>query len=47
LCDPAAGTIGSGVEDDEGRAIPCGIQLRPGREHSWNNRCAGHAQHVF
>ena len=38
---------GAGVEDDEGRPIPCGIQLRPFRERSWYNRCASHAHRVF
>jgi len=38
---------GSGVEDDAGRSIPCGVQLRPFREHSWYNRCASHAHRVF
>ena len=38
---------GSGVDDEGGRAIPCGIYLRPFREHSWYNRCASHAHRVF
>jgi cell wall-associated NlpC family hydrolase len=38
---------GSGVEDDGGRPIPCGVQLRPFREHSWYNRCASHAHRIF
>jgi cell wall-associated NlpC family hydrolase len=38
---------GSGVEDDSGRAIPCGVQLRPFREDSWYNRCASHAHRLF
>lgn len=38
---------GSGVKDDEGRAIPCGVQLRPFRETSWYNRCASHAHRIF
>ena len=38
---------GGGVENDEGRAIPCGIHLRPFREDSWYNRCASHAHRVF
>ncbi|MDG3006047.1 NlpC/P60 family protein [Paludisphaera mucosa] len=38
---------GSGVDDDEGRPIPCGVQLRPFREKSWYNRCASHAHRVF
>lgn len=38
---------GSGVADDAGRPIPCGVQLRPFREHSWYNRCASHAQRIF
>jgi cell wall-associated NlpC family hydrolase len=38
---------GSGVQDDLGRAIPCGVQLRPFREDSWYNRCASHAHRIF
>jgi hypothetical protein len=38
---------GSGVEDDEGRPIPCGVRLRPFREHSWYHRCASHAHRIF
>jgi cell wall-associated NlpC family hydrolase len=38
---------GSGVEDDDGRPIPCGVQLRPFREKSWYNRCASHAHRIF
>ncbi len=38
---------GSGVEDDQGRPIPCGVQLRPFRDHSWYNRCASHAHRIF
>lgn len=38
---------GSGVVDDAGRPIPCGVQLRPFREHSWYNRCASHAHRIF
>jgi cell wall-associated NlpC family hydrolase len=38
---------GSGVEDDWGRPIACGVQLRPFREHSWYNRCASHAHRIF
>ncbi len=38
---------GSDVKDDEGRPIPCGVQLRPFRERSWYNRCASHAHRVF
>ena len=38
---------GSGVADDDGRPIPCGVQLRPFREHSWYNRCASHAHRIF
>ncbi len=38
---------GSGVDDDLGRAIPCGVQLRPFREDSWYNRCASHAHRLF
>jgi cell wall-associated NlpC family hydrolase len=38
---------GGDVEDFEGRPIPCGIYLRPFREHSWYNRCASHAHRVF
>lgn len=38
---------GGGVEDDEGRPIPCGVQLRPFRERSWYGRCASHAHRVF
>ena len=38
---------GSGVEDDFGRAIRCGVQLRPFRQDSWYNRCASHAHRFF
>lgn len=38
---------GGDVHDDNGRAIPCGIHLRPFHEHSWYNRCASHAHRVF
>ncbi len=38
---------GSGVEDDWGRSIACGVQLRPFREHSWYHRCASHAHRIF
>ncbi len=38
---------GAGVEDEDGRAIPCGIHVRPFRERSWYNRCAAHALRVF
>ncbi len=38
---------GDDVHDDAGRAIPCGIHLRPFRENSWYNRCASHAHRVF
>ncbi len=38
---------GSGVVDDLGRAIPCGVQLRPFRQKSWYNRCASHAHRIF
>jgi cell wall-associated NlpC family hydrolase len=38
---------GAGVDDDEGRPIPCGVHLRPFREKSWYNRCASHAHRVF
>jgi cell wall-associated NlpC family hydrolase len=38
---------GSGVEDDDGQSIPCGVRLRPFREHSWYNRCASHAHRIF
>ncbi len=38
---------GSGVEDEHGRPIPCGVHLRPFRESSWYNRCASHAHRVF
>ena len=38
---------GTGVKDDLGRPIPCGVQLRPFREDSWYNRCASHAHRIF
>jgi cell wall-associated NlpC family hydrolase len=38
---------GSGVVDEEGRAIPCGVHLRPFREDSWYNRCASHALRII
>jgi hypothetical protein len=38
---------GAGVNDDQGRPIPCGVHLRPFRENSWYNRCASHAHRVF
>lgn len=38
---------GGGVDDDEGQPIPCGVHLRPFRENSWYNRCAGHAHRIF
>jgi cell wall-associated NlpC family hydrolase len=38
---------GSGVKDEDGQAIPCGIRLRPFRKDSWYNRCASHAHRVW
>jgi cell wall-associated NlpC family hydrolase len=38
---------GSDVEDDAGKKIPCGVHLRPFRDHSWYSRCASHAHRVF
>jgi cell wall-associated NlpC family hydrolase len=38
---------GSGVKDAAGRDIPCGVHLRPFREHSWYHRCASHALRIF
>jgi len=38
---------GSGVKDDDGQAIACGVQLRPFRDRSWYNRCASHAHRIF
>jgi len=38
---------GAGVQDEEGRSIPDGVQLRPFREKSWYNRCASHAFRIF
>jgi cell wall-associated NlpC family hydrolase len=38
---------GSGVKDDQGNVIPCGIQLRPFRQHSWYDQCASHAHRIF
>ncbi len=38
---------GGGEVDDEVRAIPCGIHLRPFRQGSWYDRCASHAHRVF
>lgn len=38
---------GGGVEDDQGRPIPCGVQLRPFRQRSWYDRCASHAHRLF
>lgn len=38
---------GEGVRDSEDRTIPCGVQIRPFREHSWYNRSASHALRVF
>jgi cell wall-associated NlpC family hydrolase len=38
---------GPDVTDDDGRPIPCGIQLRPFRQDSWYDRCASHAHRVF
>lgn len=38
---------GAGVADDTGHPIPCGVQLRPFREHSWYDRCASHAHRIF
>lgn len=38
---------GDEVRDDEGKKIPCGVQLRPFREHSWYNKSASHALRVF
>jgi cell wall-associated NlpC family hydrolase len=38
---------GSGVKDEEGQAIPCGVHVRPFREDSWYNRCASHAHRVW
>ncbi|HEX4146027.1 MAG TPA: NlpC/P60 family protein [Pirellulales bacterium] len=38
---------GSGVVDDLGRPIPCGVRLRPFRQDSWYNRCASHAHRIL
>jgi len=38
---------GSGVKDEDGQAIPCGIHVRPFRKDSWYNRCASHAHRVW
>jgi hypothetical protein len=38
---------GGGVTDDDGRPIPCGVQLRPFRKSSWYNRRASHAHRIF
>ncbi|APW62080.1 NlpC/P60 family protein [Paludisphaera borealis] len=38
---------GGGVNDDDGRPIPCGVQLRPYRKSSWYNRRASHAHRLF
>jgi cell wall-associated NlpC family hydrolase len=38
---------GSDVEDDHGRAIPCGVHLRPYRPGSWYDRCTSHAHRLF
>jgi cell wall-associated NlpC family hydrolase len=38
---------GGDVRDDEDRAIPCGIHLRPFRSDSWYNRCLSHAHRIF
>jgi cell wall-associated NlpC family hydrolase len=38
---------GSGVMDEDGVSIPCGVHLRPFREKSWYNRCASHAHRLF
>jgi cell wall-associated NlpC family hydrolase len=38
---------GAGVTDDDGRHIPCGVHLRPFRNHSWYARCASHAHRIF
>jgi len=38
---------GSGVADDDGNPIPCGVQLRPFRQSSWYDRCASHAHRIF
>jgi cell wall-associated NlpC family hydrolase len=38
---------GTGVKDDSGQPIPCGVQLRPFRQDSWYNRCASHAHRIF
>ena len=38
---------GSGVRDDQGHPIPCGVQSRPFREYSWYDRCASHAHRIF
>jgi cell wall-associated NlpC family hydrolase len=38
---------GPNVRDDEGRSIPCGVQLRPFRAKSWYSRCASHAHRIF
>lgn len=38
---------GPDVVDDNGRHIPCGIQLRPFRKGSWYDRCASHAHRIF
>jgi len=38
---------GGDVRDDDDRAIPCGIHLRPFRSNSWYNRCASHAHRLF
>jgi cell wall-associated NlpC family hydrolase len=38
---------GGEVRDDQGKQIPCGVQLRPFREKSWYNKDASHAIRVF
>jgi cell wall-associated NlpC family hydrolase len=38
---------GDDVPDSAGEPIPCGVQIRPFREHSWYNRSASHALRVF
>jgi hypothetical protein len=38
---------GDEVRDDQGVPIPCGVQLRPFREHSWYNKSASHALRIL
>lgn len=38
---------GEGVKDSRGVSIPCGIHLRPFREHSWYHKSADHAIRVW